>query len=140
MWAALLANAALAEKGSKVRPGFIAILKQMAPDEAELLKIISDMTDEKMALQKAVGNRPSRRAVSLARLLFASDFQAILFEQFPRSDEEDQAVISRCRICMQALRNSGLVVNMDGVILLGPFGRAFLECCEPPKPADSPVS
>src|SRR5437016_4053149 len=38
MWAALLANAASPENAEKVRPGFIAILKEMAPDEATLLK------------------------------------------------------------------------------------------------------
>jgi hypothetical protein len=37
MWAALLANAASPENAGKVRPGFIATLKQMASDEAALL-------------------------------------------------------------------------------------------------------
>src|SRR6266446_3972399 len=38
MWAALLANAASSENAGRVRPAFIAILKQMSPDEAVLLK------------------------------------------------------------------------------------------------------
>jgi hypothetical protein len=38
MWAALLANAASPDNGKKVRPGFIAILKQLSSDEAALLK------------------------------------------------------------------------------------------------------
>jgi len=37
MWAALLANAASPENADKVRPGFIAIVKQLASDEAILL-------------------------------------------------------------------------------------------------------
>jgi hypothetical protein len=37
MWAALLANAASPDNADKVRPGFIATLRQMAPDEAALL-------------------------------------------------------------------------------------------------------
>lgn len=37
MWAALLANAASPENASKVEASFIAILKQMSPDEAKLL-------------------------------------------------------------------------------------------------------
>jgi hypothetical protein len=41
MWAALLANASSPD-GSKVRPGFIATLKQMAPDEARLLSLMLD--------------------------------------------------------------------------------------------------
>jgi hypothetical protein len=40
MWAALLANAASPEPVHAVRPGFIAALKQMAPDEAALLSWI----------------------------------------------------------------------------------------------------
>jgi hypothetical protein len=37
MWAALLANASSPRIGDLVRPGYIALLKQMAPDEAALL-------------------------------------------------------------------------------------------------------
>jgi hypothetical protein len=40
MWAALLANAALAENAWRVRPTSIAVLKQMAHDEAALLNWI----------------------------------------------------------------------------------------------------
>jgi len=38
MWAALLANAASPDYETTVRPTFIATLKQMAPDEARLVK------------------------------------------------------------------------------------------------------
>jgi hypothetical protein len=41
MWAALLANAASPDTSENVRPGFIAVLRQMAPDEAGLLNWIS---------------------------------------------------------------------------------------------------
>jgi len=37
MWAALLANAASPENAGKVRPGFIAILKEISPHEVALL-------------------------------------------------------------------------------------------------------
>lgn len=37
MWAALLVNAAQPSTAAQVRPGFIALLKQMSPDEAHLL-------------------------------------------------------------------------------------------------------
>jgi hypothetical protein len=40
MWAALLANASLPD-GDKVRPSFISILKEMSPDEAELLQFFN---------------------------------------------------------------------------------------------------
>jgi hypothetical protein len=40
MWAALLANAASPKDAGKVRPGFIALLTQMSPDEAAILNWI----------------------------------------------------------------------------------------------------
>jgi hypothetical protein len=40
MWAALLANSAIPENAEKVRPSSIAVLKQMAHDEAALLNWI----------------------------------------------------------------------------------------------------
>src|SRR5580704_7385815 len=40
MWAALLANAASPENAGTVRPGFIAILRQMAPDEGLFLNAL----------------------------------------------------------------------------------------------------
>jgi hypothetical protein len=44
MWAALLANAASSENLEKVRPGFLASLRQMAPDEAAILKCMLERT------------------------------------------------------------------------------------------------
>ena len=44
MWAALLANAASPENAEKVRPGFIATLRQMSKDEAMLLNWIYDQS------------------------------------------------------------------------------------------------
>jgi hypothetical protein len=44
MWAALLANASSPEHAQTVRPGFIALLKQMASDEAVLLNWICEKT------------------------------------------------------------------------------------------------
>src|SRR6266403_143242 len=41
MWSALLANAASPDNSENVRPGFIAVLRQMARDEAGLLNWIS---------------------------------------------------------------------------------------------------
>jgi hypothetical protein len=55
MWAALLANAASPENGETVRPGFIATLRQMAPDEAALLKWICEWVDLKRATREPLG-------------------------------------------------------------------------------------
>jgi hypothetical protein len=45
MFAALLASGASPENAGKVRPGFIAILKQMAPDEAKVLDWFSNRSE-----------------------------------------------------------------------------------------------
>ena len=44
MWSALLANASSPENADKVRPGFIATLRQMAPDEASILAWMHQQT------------------------------------------------------------------------------------------------
>jgi Abortive infection alpha len=50
MWASLLANASSPKMGDLVRPGYIALLKQMAPDEAALLNwLYSDAIRQKAA-------------------------------------------------------------------------------------------
>jgi hypothetical protein len=48
MWAALLANAASPENPDIVRPGFIAILRQLVADEAALLNCIFDQVTKAM--------------------------------------------------------------------------------------------
>jgi hypothetical protein len=40
MWSALLANASSPDRASQIRPGYIAVLRQLAPDEAALLNWI----------------------------------------------------------------------------------------------------
>lgn len=58
MWAALLANAASPGHSDQVKPGFTAILKQMSPDEAELLNLLythaSSKSDEVERIGKGV--------------------------------------------------------------------------------------
>ena len=46
MWAALLANAAATDDTNRVRPGFIASLRQLSPDEALILTYIYDHASE----------------------------------------------------------------------------------------------
>jgi hypothetical protein len=47
MWAALLANAASMENAEKVRPGFIATLKQLSRDEALILEWMYETLDRR---------------------------------------------------------------------------------------------
>jgi len=69
MWAALLANAASSVHAERVRPGFIATLKQMSPDEEALfLAIAQSYADMKvfddnhlMNVYASIGYAPAQR-------------------------------------------------------------------------------
>jgi hypothetical protein len=133
MWAALLANASSPEHSANVRPGFIAILKQMAPDEAALLKTVEELTDghftllrpqsfrSKAALDRAVG---AHNAIHMTRIC----------ESFAkREGEEKDETSSRLETCILILENMGLVDYQD-VVLLTAMGGTFFNACRPPKP------
>jgi hypothetical protein len=133
MWAALLANAASPAQVEMVRPGFIAILRQMAPDEASLLKVIADLTDgygsfwrplmapSKQALDRAIA---ARNVIQMERLRAS----------FRREEEDESAMDFRLQTCVHLLDNAGLIEIGNDIITLSALGRTFLESCQPPKP------
>lgn len=134
MWAALLANAGSPTKGDEVRPGFVAILKQMAPDEATLLRAIADLTEGYASFLRPL---KATSKATLDRAIVAHN--AIQMERlrayFKRKDEAESDVDFRLETCANLLRNAGLVVVGDDILLLSSLGKTFLDCCEPPKPA-----
>jgi hypothetical protein len=134
MWAALLANAASPEHTERVRPGFIGTLRQMAPDEAALLKWISDRLN------------PTNRVQLPLEHLFAD----LGFESTPDGAEK------QLRVCLGGLESAGLIDSpnfrdepghlfgferQDGSpnfttglpLFLTPRGVEFVEACRPPK-------
>jgi hypothetical protein len=137
MWAALLANAASAESAGKVRPGFIATLRQMAPDETTLLNWI-------------YSNIETYRATPLQTAVFP------LKELFT-----DLAVFNsdlrQVRVCLSRLEANGLVTRTDTdreqsfvfqsehnesnfstgfPFFLTCAGIEFVTACRPPKPKE----
>lgn len=120
MWAALLANASSPENSERVRPGFIAALKQMSPDEAALLKW--------MCGQKGnIGYRDAKRAY------LEMGFAELVFE-----------------IAIDGLEAANLVHAHDYYVLSGDdparvvyeeidyysgtrLGEMFIEACQPPS-------
>jgi hypothetical protein len=133
MWAALLANSSSPEKVEKVRPGFVAILKQMAPDEASLLKILADLTDGHGSFLRAF-RAPSKQA--LDRAIAANNVIQMerLRASFRREDEDESAMDLRFQACIHLLAAAGLIEVGDDIITLSALGRTFLESCQPPKP------
>jgi hypothetical protein len=139
MWAALLANASLPGKVEKVRPAYIAILKQMAPDEALLLKGIAELTGtdyyREFLLPPELWSKKARDSAGGRRRVFQADLRS-RFRTLEHEDPNDWE--SRLDTCIGLLENTGLVNRVDTellleVVLLSSLGTAFLECCEPPK-------
>jgi hypothetical protein len=128
MWAALLANSALPENAAQVRPGFIAILSQMAPDEAALLQAIAEITHEK---PRTVEYRGDGQFVNSYRFPLVS-----LERRFAVLPGENVVSMNiRLHICLQLIVKSGLVeAGQDHLGCLMPLGEAFLNACRPPKP------
>jgi hypothetical protein len=135
MWAALLANAASPENSEAVRPGFVATLRQMAPDEAAVLNWIYDRLD-------------SRHNVELSLHLLYTD---LAFGPSLANAE------TRLRVCLGGLESAGLVgmfnlysqspysftfLSEEGEtsfstgfpLYLPPRGVDFVTACRPPKP------
>jgi hypothetical protein len=138
MWAALLANAASLENAASVRPGFIAILRQMAPDEASVLKWTHDhsqgwsqhisglkWTEAQAELgftSREEARRSSHIDPRLATCLDALEAQQLIRRNYwhrQGADDETYSVGRR---------------PMEFTLALTERGRAFIEACRPPKP------
>jgi Abortive infection alpha len=131
MWAALLANAASPTKAEQVRPGFVAILKQMAPDEAALLKLIAGFTAEFNSYLK---NTHASSKETLDRMIRAYNEEKMsgLRASFKKRHEQAAEADLRLETCTQLLSNVGLIRFLDEITLLSALGEALLEVCEPP--------
>jgi hypothetical protein len=131
MWAALLANAAAPENPTKVRPGFIAILKQMAPDEGLLLKVVAAIADEEPLFLSS--NIRSKDALDRAMMVSNMRKMALVEERL-RHDKEDQPSYDlRFETCAMLLENAGLIHTGTGFVMVSALGRTFLESCSPPE-------
>ena len=127
-----MANAASPETGEKIRPGFIAILRQMAPDEASLLKLIGDVTDghtSVLAAFKAQSKQALDRAIESNSVILMTRLRA----SFSREGEDGSVMDFRLQTCVRLLDNVGLLQIGDDIFLLSALGRTFLEFCCPPK-------
>jgi hypothetical protein len=133
MWAALLANAALPENAGKVRPSFVAVLKQMAHDEAALLNWIlkycsrpQEGEEQRDPSASEVGFLELKKA--WVELGFASEES---FEHFHIQHHDVQQFI----VCRERLAANGLVgipADDDTVCKLTLFGCQFVESCNSP--------
>jgi hypothetical protein len=129
MWAALLANAASHEHLQKIRPGFIAILRQMAPDESALLNWMYDALES----QPIVADSDLMR--TYASLGFGPRDEANKQKQIV----ESQSFLERYLPCRDNLSAQELIrhrsdhVDDTALFSLTGLGTTFVRACRPPK-------
>jgi hypothetical protein len=138
MWAALLGNAASPEKADRVRPSFVAILRQMASDEAALLNWMYEYLNAKGRLRFR---------------FFDIDLLANAYFQLGFDPDDNRNVrrsINRVTICLDGLE-AGRLVNRHTELKLSDGdsevvdtetptysftdrGLEFIQTCRPPAP------
>jgi hypothetical protein len=118
MWAALLANAASPNDSPRIRPRFIAILREMASDEAVLLNWLYDNT-----------------SMDLNQGYSTSDLKSAFDERV-----DQPAFRHNFDFCLDALQASRLIKRMgrsensDSHFSITTLGFGFVTSCRPPKP------
>jgi Abortive infection alpha len=130
MWAALLANAASPENPTKIRPAFIAILKQMAPDEAALLNWMFDQYSTNRT------NRITAKEVETAfhDPLVSACLDGLESSQLVRSSRTPEVVNIR------AFPSKPFPVTLQSLpdfYSLTDRGYEFVTSCQPPKPKEN---
>jgi hypothetical protein len=130
MWAALLANAASPEDAAKVRPGFIAILREMSPDEAGLFNWMLNQREGRPFNEEfsydvlheayfSLGYGPNLNNVRLAPLLFNTCLNDL---------EAAKLIEVKTGLNSSDVRASRLLTYR---------GLALFEACRPPKPKEN---
>jgi hypothetical protein len=131
MWATLLANAAVPENSGKVRAHFIAILRQLAPDDAIVLMRIAEVTLEIFARPVTAGSKDALDRKLAAR---NSLMMAEIREKFPKPDGEgESATEERLQTSVHVLQALGLIELGGNIVTLSSLGRTFIEACRPPE-------
>lgn len=123
MWSALLANAASPDCAGMVRPGFIAILRQMAPDEASLLNALFD---ESAHLRDSLSEGQEHFSL------------LIMGETVNRISQGLGQNLVTCGICLDRLQAQYLIqrrfdAKFEAYMLTASCFH-FLIACRPPKP------
>jgi hypothetical protein len=131
MWSALLANAASPDRRDWVRPGYIALLRQMSPDEAGVLNWIFD-ADNKLRLD---GSPPDPTLHNFHTLSKVHRELCSASNNSELSHTSSEAVV-----CLSSLEAARLILQTKTIIDaelnygLTYRGSAFVIACRPPQP------
>lgn len=137
MWAALLANAASPEDARTVRAGFIAILRQMEPDEAAVLNVFArkdalgglpqGLTDYQLELEfKTLG----RSAESVGECLDGLAAARLIHRAAMQYHDHYNTLLANRKYDPPPPS----IVDEEGPYFITERGRAFTQACQPPKP------
>ena len=137
MWSALLANASSPRYASHVRPGYIAVLRQLAPDEAAILNWIWIDSLRKTEKLPVHFKRTSEKHY-LRYEWFYWDLEAAM----KRLTAPQAETASELDECLASLEGAFLLerfhVSIDDKVIakfrLTRRGGAFIEACRPPLP------
>jgi hypothetical protein len=137
MWAALLANAASPEDADNVRPGFIALLREMAPDEAALLTKVAN-ANETLVVPQVQGNTKAElsRQIAFRDVALLMTVMTVVRRDFAHDGEVESALEIRFQTCLELLQRAGLISSNGTGMSLSALGERFLEAVRPPKPKE----
>lgn len=140
MWAALLANAGSAQHDT-VRPRYVEILRQMAPDEAALLNWIYDEAEKSTSARDVLEPYP--------QTILVKAYASLGFGSYDPNPPPGQATATvnawKFGSCFNSLEAAQLIRTRDDVVNpsnAGPYfsltylGVQFVRACRPPKPKD----
>jgi Abortive infection alpha len=147
MWASLLANAASPATALNNIPGFIAILREMSPDQAALLKWLSEPTRHEQAFADAelidayAKIRPGDESGPYPKELGTCIEGLEAWQLVRRAEVRPDLKTQSYEIGVGGNRNS-LYSNPPPVVhipvhetfRLTHRGRAFIDACSPPRP------
>ncbi|MEO8049671.1 MAG: Abi-alpha family protein [Acidobacteriota bacterium] len=132
MWAGLLANAAHPESGEILRPSFISILRELAPDEAAVLNWIFDNSHDSPAFRNF---RISVTDLATAFIGLGLATEGNSLHGLSTLENEGR---QRLETCIDGLQASQLIrrhndSDDDLYYRLTFRGRDFVRACRPPK-------
>jgi hypothetical protein len=139
MWSALLANAALPHQTNEVRPIYVAVLRQLAPDEAAVLNwmLRNSLSTARRLPKRIMSERASGHACGHGEL---AEAMKKTIDRWGRPAPE----FEECLASLEAGRLiERLYLSFDDKTIVQfrstPHGGAFLKACTPPS-ANEPTT
>lgn len=145
MWAALLANAASPDNAAKVRPGFIASLKEMSPNQSSLLDWMSEASKTHVTslVDPTKFTKPiaaEELAVCLdsleaAQLIRRSDLEMVQLTSTIRKMDSSRSSVPILPSMLQSPSRADIFARrVNKTYLVTDRGLAFIDVVTAPKP------